>query len=151
AMVAVLALLLVWAWRGNKKRPKGLKEQIALLDGVGRSHATYLPLIRQALSAEDAVFLRRSGTPELAERLDKERRRVTIAYLAALREDYARLLRIAKVIAVMSPEVSNAQEADRAWLNVQFAVRYQLLRITLYAGILPHGRLDALSHMVSQM
>ena len=74
-----------------------------------------------------------------------------LSYLASLRDDHLRLLRVAKVVAALSPEVSSAQELERAWLTLQFSLRYRILRGEVYAGWLPLRNLDGLSHMVSDL
>src|SRR5262249_30277459 len=77
--------------------------------------------------------------------------RVVLAYLAALHDDFGRLLRFAKVIAAMSPEVAAGHEAERVWLSAQFSFRYQMLRAVVCAGVWPQQSLDCLSHMVSDL
>src|SRR5262249_15282609 len=112
AMV-LLAALLVWALRAPKKREEAFGSAISLLDEMGRRHAIYLPLIHQALSQTDLKFLASRGPAILARRVRRERRRVILAYLAALRDDFRQLLRFAKAVSVMSPEIATAQEAER--------------------------------------
>src|SRR5262249_43265513 len=147
----LLAALLVWALRAPKKREQAFGSAISLLDEMGRRHAIYLPLIHQALSPADVRFLASHGSAILARRVRKERRRVILAYLGALRDDFTRLLRFAKAVSVMAPEVATAQEAERAWLNAQFVLRYHTMRVFLHAGLLPQRGLDSLSHMVSEL
>src|SRR5262249_48355811 len=135
AMV-LLAALLVWALRAPNKREEAFGSAISLLDEMGR-HAIYLPLVQQALSQTDLKFLTSRGSAILARRVRRERRRVILAYLAALRDDFRQLLRFAKAVSVMSPEIATAQEAERAWLNAQFVLRYHTMRVFLHAGLLP--------------
>jgi hypothetical protein len=151
AAIALLLALLVWALRSPRRRASQSKDEAALLEQLGRRHAIYLPLIRQALSPVDIAFIASHGSAALAQRIRKERRRVVLAYLVALREDFNRLLRFAKLVAALSPEVATAQEAERLWLSTQFAWRYQMVRAVIYAGLLPQRSLDALSHMVSEL
>lgn len=150
AIVACLLALLAWAF--SKPRPrKHLSEGAASLEQVDRRHATYLPLIRQALSPRDFVFLEKRGSHELVVRVRKERRRVVLSYLAGLRDDHLQLLRFAKAVALLSPEVTSSQELERAWLAVQFAFRYRILRAEVHMGRLSLRSLDGLSHMVSDL
>ena len=76
---------------------------------------------------------------------------MALAYLFAVREDFQSLLRLAKIIAVLSPEVATVQEFERLRLTIRFAWRYELLRMQLRAGLAPLPRLDALSDFVSSM
>ncbi len=149
-LVAILLAVLAWALRS----PRGHSTQkldLECLEQTGRRHATYLPLIHQALSPRDSSFLASHGSPNLLRRVRKERRRVALAYLTALHDDFQRLLRLAKVVALLSPDVGVSQEFERAWLSLQFSWRYQLVRAGLNAGLLSLPRLDALSHMVSEL
>jgi len=150
AIVACLLALLVWALsKPGKYKP--LSDGPASLEQVGRRHATYLPLIRQALSPMDLAFLERRGSRELAVRVKKERRGAVLSYLASLRDDHLQLLRFAKAVAVLSPEVASSQEMERAWLAMQFSFRYQILRVEVHVGMLSLRSLDGLSHMVSDL
>jgi hypothetical protein len=71
--------------------------------------------------------------------------------LSAVREDFQSLLRLAKVIAVLSPEVAALQEFERIRLTLKFAWRYQVIRMELRAGLAPIPRLDALTDFVSSL
>jgi len=151
AAVALLLILLLWALRAPRRNTTGAKDESALLGQSGRRHATYLPLIRQVLLPGDLAFVAARGFPELFHRMRKERRCVALSYLTALREDFIGLLRLAAVVAAMSPDLAPAQETERVWLNVQFEWRYQMLRIALHMGVFPQRRLDALSSVVSEL
>jgi hypothetical protein len=150
AIVACLLILLAWALIGPKKRGQP-SDAPASLEQVGRRHATYLPLIRRALSPADLEFLEVRGARALSARVKKERRRVALSYLEGLHDDYLRLVRGAKTVAALSPEVAASQELQRAWLSTQFSWRYHILRAEVRAGLLSLRSLDALSHMVSDL
>ena len=150
SIVGALLALLAWALRAPGTRAAH-KLDLASLEETGRRHATYLPLIRQALSPADLAFLSSRGSPGIARRAGKERRGIALSYLDELRADFQRLLRLAKAVAALSPEVGAAQELERLWLSLEFSWRYQLIRAALYAGLLSLPRLDALSHMVSEL
>jgi len=149
-IVACLVAALVWALRPPSQHQRFVDEPTSL-EQVGRRHCTYLPLVRQALSATDFAFLETRGSRKLASRLRKERRRIALSYLANLHDDFLRLLRLAKAIATLSPEIATAQELERLWLSFQFACRYQLLWAGLFTGVPSLGRLDGLSQMVSEL
>jgi hypothetical protein len=149
-IVVLLLLVLVWALRGPRAKatqPVDLQS----LEQNERRHSTYLRLIHQALSRRDFEFLASRGSPRMLSRARKERRRVALSYLTGLHDDFERLLHLAKVVALLSPNVGAAQEFERAMLQFQFAWRYQLVRVSLYLGFLSLPSLDALSHMVSEL
>ena len=149
-IVAILLAILAWSLRGPRTH-SAYKLDLECLEQSGRRHATYLPLIHQALSPRDLSFLTSHGSAELLRRARKERRHVALSYLAALHDDFQRLLRLAQVVALLSPDVGAAQEFERAALSLQFLLRYQMVRAGLYAGLSSVPRLDALSHMVSEL
>jgi hypothetical protein len=61
------------------------------------------------------------------------------------------LLRIAQVIASLSPEVGAAQEWERLRLSFRFSCRYQIVRAGLYSGLLVLPQLSGLSQIVSEL
>src|SRR5215475_7335947 len=89
-VMVVLLVLLVWALRSPRKRANASGSDIALFDDLGRRHAIYLPLIRQALSQGDIVFLASRGSTALTNRVRKDRRRVVLAFMNALHGDVSR-------------------------------------------------------------
>jgi hypothetical protein len=149
-LVVVLLLALARALRTPGKNSRG-KFDLASLEESGRRHATYFALIRQASSPADTEFLARRGSPEIASRVRKERRGVALRYLAQLRDDFQRLLRLARAIAALSPVVGSRQELERVWLSLEFAWRYHMIRAGIYHGLLPIPQLNTLSHIVSQL
>lgn len=146
--VAILLVALGWALREPRKRRK-LEADPRSLEERGPRHATYLPQIRQALAPADYEFLSKRASREVQRRVRRERRGVALAYLAALREDLQILLRMARVIAVLSPEVAAVEEFERLRLTAKFAWRYHMIRWKLLAGLAPVPQLDALSDLVS--
>jgi hypothetical protein len=108
-----------------------------------------LPQIRQALAPADYKFVSKRASREVQRRVRRERRSVVLAYLAALRGDFQSLLRMARVIAVLSPQVVAVQEFERLRLTAQFAWRYELIRWKLLMGLAPMIQLDGLSNLVS--
>ncbi|HVS88422.1 MAG TPA: hypothetical protein VHF01_09410 [Candidatus Acidoferrum sp.] len=147
-LVVLLLLLLGWALRTPRKRG-GISVGPATLEETGQPHVTYLPQIRQALAPADLEFLASRASAKLTRGVRKERRRIALIYLSAVQEDFQRLLRLARVIAVLSPEVCTAQEFERLRLGVQFTLRSQMIRMRLLCGIGTLPQLSGLSQMVS--
>lgn len=146
--VAALLLVLVWGLRRPQERRK-LRGGPRSLDEDDRQHVTYLPQIRQALSKADFQYLRERAPGEVRRRVRRERRNVALAYLDALRGDFHSLLRMARVIAVLSPDVAAVHEFERLRLTAKFGWRYQLIRWKLLAGSATLPQLDGLSNLVS--
>jgi hypothetical protein len=131
-----------------RRRPKH-DVHLALPAELDYSHVEYLPQIRQALSDLDIEYLRSAGAPGLAKTVRKERRQVALSFLAALRDDFEKLLGLARVIAAMSPEITVAQELQGLRLKAVFACRYQLIRWQLKCGFTPFDALRRLSDVFS--
>jgi len=147
-LVGLLLLLFTWSLRRPARRSIG-PLSAKLLEESGPRHVTYLPAIRQALAGADQDFIVHHGSRLLLRRFKRERRRVALAYLAALREDFQRLLEIARVIAVLSPDVAAMEEFERLRLSVRFRWRFEMIRMELWAGFAPLPQLSGLGNVVS--
>ena len=146
--VVILLVLVFWALRGPKILTN-LKASPNFLEAMDRHHVNFLPQIRQALAKTDDEFLAQRGLDALRQRVLRERRDVVLAYLSALRGDFQNLLRMAKIIAVLSPELAAMQEFERIRLTVTFRCSYEMIRIKLLAGLAPVPQLDGLSCLIS--
>jgi hypothetical protein len=146
--VVGLLLLLAWALRGPGKPTKSGASSNAP-EANDRPHVNFLPHIRQALDTSDYEFLAEKSTPVVQRRVRRERRDVALAYLSALRLEFEDLLRMARIIAGLSPEIVVMQEFERLRLTVKFIWRYELIRIKLRLGFAPLQRLDRLGNLIS--
>ena len=144
-LVGILLLLFVWAARKSGKQERTARA----LEECGRGHVGHLPQIRQALAEADSLYISEKASAFAVRRVRQERRRVALAYLSAVREDFQSLLRMAKVIARLSPEVVALHEFERVRLTIAFAWHYQMVRLQLRAGLMPVPGLDGLSDLVS--
>src|ERR1700730_2504748 len=149
-VVAMLLVLLTWALRPRRDN-QASAASIGSVEEPARQHATYFGVIRQAMSQEDFEFLAARGPGRLLRRAHKERQRIAMLYLANLRADFQRLLRLAGVIAVLSPEIAASHEFERLRLTIRFFWRYQTVLLGLYAGLLLLPQLGGLSQMVSEL
>jgi hypothetical protein len=148
ALVGALLLLLAWALRGPARQTKpGASPDD--LEETGGEPLNFLPQIRQALASADYEFLAARGLPGVQRRVRRERQDVALAYLSALRKEFRSLLRMARIIAVLSPEIEAVQEFQRLRLTVTFLWRYELIRMKLLAGFAPLPQLESLSNLIS--
>jgi hypothetical protein len=143
-------LLILFAWSVRAPNRSGLpSSQYDDADECDRRHISYLPQIRQTFADADFDFLSKNASRGVLRRVRRERRRVALAYLAALREDFQSLLRMARAIAMLSPELAAVHEFERIRLTAQFEWQYQVIRWKLLAGIAPMPQLHGLSDLVS--
>jgi hypothetical protein len=146
--VAILLFGLGWAlWKPRER--KNLSSDPRRLEQQDQHHTNYLPQIRQALAAADYDFLSKKTSRGTQRRVRRERLNVALGYLGALRGDFENLLRMARAIAVLSPEVAVAHEFERLRLTVEFACRCQMIRWKLWTGMTPLAQLSSLSDLVS--
>jgi hypothetical protein len=146
-----LLLLLVMAWLAFSATRH--RTEVAQNESREREciHISNLPQIKQALADSDFIYLENQGYPALAKRIRKERRRIALNYLACLRVEFEKLLRLARMVAVMSPNVAVAQEVQGLRLSLEFSYRYYLIYFRLVSGIAPLKAIGSLSNMVSAL
>ena len=128
-----LAGLLFWALRGASQR-KSHEAGPARLEHASRD-LNHIPQIRQSMDPADFEFAKATGGRRLESRLRHERRHVALLYLGAIKRDFEQSLRVARVIAVLSPEVSGSQEYERIRLSMIFRWRFQVTKARLLIGI----------------
>ena len=146
----LLVLLLAWVLRDPRKLPQ-TDVDLGYAEDLDRRHVTYFPQVRQAMAAEDSAFLASRASRALTRRVQRERRRIALAYLACLRGDFLNLWRLARVIASMAPQVGAAQELERLQLGLVFSWRYEIIRMKLLLGFAPLPELGSLSEVVSRL
>ena len=98
-LVGLLLVLFAWSMRKPGRRDRALSDA-SVLDECGRGHVEHLPQIRQAFAETDFLYLSERAPRGLARRVRQERRRVALAYLSAVRDDFQSLLRMASDIDV---------------------------------------------------
>jgi hypothetical protein len=128
---------------------KNLESDPRRLEEQGQRHTDYLPQIRQALAAADYDFLSKRTSRGTQRRVRRERLNVALAYLGALRGDFENLLRMARAIALLSPQVAVAHEFERLRLTAEFTWRCQMIRWKVLAGMTPLAQLAGVSDLVS--
>lgn len=150
AAVAGVGGLLFWSLR-RRGKPGQAGEELGESFDFSQTHAAYMAQMQQALCEKDYAFLATRGRGELARRVKRERTRVLLSYLEAIRADFERLIRAARWIATLSPEVAPAQEWERLRLTVQFALNYRLIRARLRLGLMAAPQLNVLSEGVCEL
>jgi hypothetical protein len=150
AMFALAASgLLYWVFRSARRNKPG-KEGLGVLDSAPQ-HLCNMGSIRQSVDPLDLKFVLEKGGRQMAKRLRRERRRVALLYLSAIRKDFEQLLRVARVVALLSPEVSSTDEFDRLRLGALFLVRFQLVKLRFHLGWVSMPQLGALGEMVTSL
>jgi len=149
--VGMLLILLLWALRSSQNDSLASAPYLDSIEEPARQHATYFGLIRQAMSHEDFEFLAARAPVRLVRRAHQERQRIALLYIENLRADFQRLLRLASVITVLSPEIAASHEFERLRLSIRFSWRYRIVLLGLYAGHLLMPQLSGLSQIVAEL
>ncbi|HKM67747.1 MAG TPA: hypothetical protein VJX70_11320 [Candidatus Acidoferrum sp.] len=145
----VILALLLWASRSPKPQfPSGLDAFEALSES---RHCSRLPQILRALQPEDTEYLRKDGHAALMHTVRQQRRRIALAYVEQLQNEFETLLEISRVLAVMSPEVIATQEFERWKLSTVFAMNCAWLRWRLRLGLRPFAGLALLTGMATNI
>jgi hypothetical protein len=144
----LLAAVLVWTLRPahRRRRPGGL----SVLESAPR-HLCNMGPIRQSQDPKDLHYVTSRGSRELAKRLRRERKDVALLYLDSLRSDFEQLLRIARVVALLSPEISGSYEYERLRLSVLFRLRLALVKFRFMFGNAAMPQLTSLGEMVTSL
>lgn len=146
----VLVGLLAWALHGPRRRRRRAKEGLGVLRSAPQ-HLCSMGSIRQSFDPADLRYVEEKGGAALAKEVARERRQVAFLYIAAIRRDFEDLLQLARVVALLSPEVSGVHEYERLRLTIIFRTRFQLLRLRFWLGNLALPELGALGEMVSTL
>jgi len=149
--VGILLMLLLLAVRSPQNDRLASAPYLEPNEEPARQHATYFGLIRQAMSHEDFEFLAARAPVRLVRRAHQERQRIALLYIENLRADFQRLLRLASVITVLSPEIAASHEFERLRLSIRFSWRYRIVLLGLYAGHLLMPQLSGLSQIVAEL
>ncbi|HEV2195930.1 MAG TPA: hypothetical protein VGR55_10125 [Candidatus Acidoferrum sp.] len=149
AIVGILLVLFVWSLRSPKRYVPSTDLPFPIQEDLQSSPVSHLPQIRRALAATDFEFASKRIPRDALRQMRRERRQVTLAYLSALRAEMDQLLRTARVIAALSPEVAAGQELERVLLMVKFLGRYRMVQMSVWAGFTPLPQLSDLSDLLS--
>ena len=114
-------------------------------------HSRYFPQMRWVFSADDAEFLSARCSPVLLRRWKADRRRAARLYLHALREDFARLNRLARLLARHSRRLDPKQQAQVVWLNLQFQALWRLALLQVILGLPAAGELGRMTELVGTL
>jgi hypothetical protein len=149
SLAVFLMLTVAWlAFSGTRRKAQVVRN----INPQGEClHISNLPQIKQALADSDYLYLKGLGYPALANRMRRERRRIALNYLTCLRFEFEKLLHLARMVAIMSPNVAVAQEVQGLRLNLEFSYRYYLIYFRLVSGIAPLQAIGSLSNMVSAL
>ncbi len=152
-VVTALALLAALLWLLHKPSSwTGAHCDDALeIENLVPLHCRHFPEVRQALSGADAEFMRQRAPRETLRRWRRERREVLRQFLAGLGQDFARVDRLARAVAALSPEVSREREMERLWLSLRFLVIYRLVSLQLATGFAPLPQVARLTELVGSV
>ena len=143
-----LAALLVWALRpGRRRRQAG---GLSVLESAPQ-HLCNMGPIRRSQDPADLLYVADRGSRKLAKRLRQERKDIALLYLDSLRTDFEQLLRVARVVALLSPEISSSYEYERLRLSALFRLRFAVVKLRFLFGDAAMPQMASLGQMVSSL
>jgi len=149
-VVAALLAGLVYSTRKHKFASTGTAEHLEDFT-FSCNHLANLGQVRQALDPADLEFVKNRLHPRAARRLHRERQRVACRYLESLYGDFSRIMRATQLVAALSPEVKAHQEWERFRLNLEFQLKYRLLKAKFALGSTQFPSLNNLARIVSSL
>lgn len=132
---ATLAVLAALVWLVSKPLPEetSLSHENKIED-LAPLHTQHFPQLRQSLESADNRFVRQKANVALQRVWREERRQILKSFLAGLAEDFARLDRLARIVASLTPHFSRREELARIWLSLRFRLTYRVASIWISAG-----------------
>jgi len=97
-------------------------------------HYRYFVQAKQAFSRENAAYLAGRASAPVRKEWERGCRKAARLYLGCLRDDFERLSRLARQIALRSPQVKVQQEAEMFWLDVRFEILYAIALLRIQMG-----------------
>jgi len=133
-LVAVLLLAAI-GWLLGKPLPKETSLDLGnQIEELLPLHSQHFPQLRQALESTDLQYVRRKTSRETERTWREERRRILRSFLDGLAEDFARLDRLSRVVASLSPRFSRREELERVWLSMRFRFGYRIISMRISSG-----------------
>lgn len=115
-------------------------------------HSQHLPQLRQSLASADTRYVRRRTSEDIERMWREERRQIVEQFLSGVAADFARIERLAKVVASLAPESSKRDEVFRVWLRFRFRVFYRFLSRRITSGrLVSIGPLIHLTNLVANL
>jgi len=153
ALAAVLAIIAIALWRKSSPDAKADTRDLTAvyLDSFPAKHPKYFPVIRQALSRNDAKFLAERVAREPRRRALRARRAAARFFLEGLRHDFDKLTNLSRVLAKAAPESAHATEMERLKLEWKFRSVYAVIWVKLRIGAVPTAQLHALADTIGSM
>jgi len=132
-----ILLLLVLLVLDSKNSRKGSSHTLAIND--------FLPVHHQQFEEVDR---RLAEYEEMLRKIQAERREFALKYLTELRTDFVHVAELLNRAAKFLPEITLEGESERFWVGVKFRVEYRLVQLQIWFGVVPAGRLRALTAKV---
>jgi hypothetical protein len=127
--------LAILIWLTGKPLPEEASLDVnSRIEDLVPLHTQHFPQLRQALDSTDSRYMQQKATPDLLRKWRDDRRRILMAFVAGLGEDFAKLDRLGRTIASLSPKLSRQEELKRIWLNVRFRVNIRIVKLWIHAG-----------------
>jgi hypothetical protein len=97
-------------------------------------HTQHFPQLRQSLDSADSRYVHRRLSQALGRSWSAERQQIVRDYLTGLAGDFARVLRLGRIIDSLSLRISRRKIVERYWLALCFRFLYRVVSASMSAG-----------------
>jgi len=144
-----ILLALLWLLFGSPTNETASSLDALQIENILPVNCRHFPQISQLLSQEDTQFMRKRTPHHVVNKWRAERRGILRQYLSGLAQDFARLQRLARLIAALSPKIRKGQELEWMWLALQFHASYRMVALKLAFGSFSPEGLAGLTEMIA--
>lgn len=149
-LTAFLLLALLWLLFGRRV-PNDLAQSALGIHELLPVHCKRFPQMQNVLSPDDQAFISRRAPARVAKQWRAERREITRLYIRALREDFQRLEKLARLLAALSPTAKRSQEWEGLRLGVEFRLLYAVTRMWFAINFQPARELVRLAETLTAL
>jgi hypothetical protein len=125
---------------------------LALVSKNSRTGASHILTTNDFLPVHHRQFeevdRRLSEYEKMLIKIQSEQRELALQYLVELRTDFEQVSKLLNRAAKFLPEITLRGERERFWVGVRFRLEYHLVQLQIQFGVVPAGRLEALTTKV---
>ncbi|MGA8220697.1 MAG: hypothetical protein WB780_03515 [Candidatus Acidiferrales bacterium] len=120
--LAALCLMAVWPLPEETAAEPGDK-----IEDLLPLHTQHFPQLKHALDSTDKRYISRKVSSELQRSWRDERGKILKSFVEGLARDFGRVVRLGRVVDLISPGAPKADGTERFWLALRFRLHFRIL------------------------
>lgn len=92
-------------------------------------HTQHFPQLKHSLDSTDKQYISRKVSRELERSWRDERGRILKSFVEGLARDFGRVVRLGRVVDLISPGAPKAEGTQRFWLALRFRLHFRILSL----------------------